>query len=119
MIKIVHNNLTIDICKEARYLKYLPHQKRFVEVKKYMANAVLGSDGNTIYHLSGTTKIQDKELKEVFTQEIEKEEFDKLKSSLTIYDVNEVSEIKKEMDDLKQMITSQNALICQLLEKIK
>ena len=32
MIKIIHNNIVIDICSTERYLKYLPHQNRFIEI---------------------------------------------------------------------------------------
>ena len=35
MIKIVNSNLIIDLCPHERYLKYLPQQHRFIEVKKY------------------------------------------------------------------------------------
>ena len=34
MIKIMNNNLVIDLCINERYLKYLPHQQHFIEVKK-------------------------------------------------------------------------------------
>ena len=32
----MNSNLIIDLCQQERYLKYLPQQGRFVEVKKYM-----------------------------------------------------------------------------------
>ena len=118
MIKILHNDLIIDLCETARYLKYLPQQKRFIEVKKYMANAILGSDGNTIYHLAGTKKTFERELKSVVPVQIDSEEFLKIKSSLFSQKTEEVINLKKEVESLKEMISQQNNLIQQLLEKL-
>ena len=51
MIKIIHNNLIIDVCKEANYVRFLTNNKRFVRSNKEIANGIIGSDDNTIYHL--------------------------------------------------------------------
>lgn len=118
MVKIVHNNLVIDLCVQGRYLKYLPQQKRFVEVKKYLANAILGSDNNTVYHLFGTQYNFPNEIKTVEVYPINQEEFDKLRASTLLETSQETISLKKEVEDLKTMITQQNLLIQQLLQKL-
>lgn len=117
MKKIVYNNLIIDLCKKERYLKYLPEQGRFVEVKQYCANAILGSDGNTVYHLFGTPYNFKEKIKTVAIQDIDKAEFEKLHSQL-ILQSSEQNEIKNEMNELKSMVTKQNELIAELLKKL-
>ena len=118
MLKIIYNNLVIDLCIQERYLKYLPHQQRFIEVKKYMANAVLGSDNNTVYHLVGTPYTFPNEIKTVQTYEITQEEFDKLQAATLLQNSKETIDLKKEVDSLKDLVNQQNTLIQQLLEKL-
>ncbi len=118
MIKIIHNKLIIDLCKEERYLKYLPQSNHYIEVKRYMANAVLGSDGNTIYHLMGTPYTFQDEVKTVEIYNISQEEYDKLQIIGTLQNSQETLNLKKEVDDLKVLVTQQNALIQQLLQKL-
>jgi hypothetical protein len=118
MIKIINNNLIIDLCPQERYLKYLPSQNRFIEVKKYMANAILGSDNNTIYHLMGTPYNFPNDIKSVKVFNIEQEEFDKLQASTILQNSQEAINFKKEVDDLKEMVARQNLLIEQLLNKL-
>lgn len=118
MLKIVHNNLIIDLCNQERYLKYLPHQKRFIEVKKYMANALLGSDNNTVYHLFGTPYNFPKEIKTVEIYNITQEEYEKLRTTIVLQNSQEAVDLKKEVDNLKDLVVQQNTLIQQLLEKL-
>lgn len=118
MIKILHNNLVIDLCSSERYLKYLPQQQRFIEVKRYMANAVLGSDNNTVYHLIGTPYTFPDEIKTVQVYEIEQDEFDRLQATTILQNSKETIDLKKEVDSLKDLVTQQNFLIQQLLEKL-
>ena len=118
MIKIENNNILIDLCTKERYLKYLPYQNRFIEVKKYMANAILGSDNNTVYHLIGTPYNFPNEIKTVQVYEITQEEYDKLRATTMLQNSQETINLKKEVDDLKEMVARQNNLIQQLLEKL-
>lgn len=118
MIKIIHNNIVIDLCPSERYLKYLPGQNRFVEVKKYMANAVLGSDNNTVYHILGTPYNFPNEIKSVSIYSITQEEFDKLQATTVLQNSQETINLKKEVDALKEMVARQNSLIEQLLNKL-
>lgn len=118
MIKIINNNLVIDLCSQERYLKYLPYQERFIEVKKYLANAVLGSDNNTVYHLFGTPYNFPEGIKTVKIYEITQEEFDKLQATTILQNSQEAIDLKKEVDSLKEMVQQQNNLIQQLLNKL-
>ena len=118
MLKIIHNNLVIDLCPQERYLKYLPYQERFVEVKKYLANAVLSSDNNTVYHLFGTPYNFPEEIKTVKIYEITQEEYDKLQATSMLQNSKETIDLKKEVDNLKGLVAQQNTLIQQLLEKL-
>ena len=119
MVKIIHNNLIIDLCPKERYLKYLSGQNRFIEVKKYMANAVLSSDNNTVYHLLGTPYNFPNEIKSVSVFDIGQEEFDKLQATTILQNSQEAINLKKEVDGLKEMVARQNLLIEQLLNKLQ
>ena len=118
MLKVIHNNLVIDLCTQNRYLKYLPYQQRFIEVKKYMANAVLGSNNDTVYHLAGTPYTFPDEIKTVQVYEIEQDEFDRLQATTILQNSKETIDLKKEVDGLKDLVTQQSLLIQQLLEKL-
>lgn len=118
MIKIMNSNLIIDLCQQERYLKYLPQQHRFVEVKKYMANAVLGSDNNTVYHLIGTPYTFPNAIKTVEVYNISQEEYEKLQATSILQNSKETIDLKKEVDSLKDLVNQQNTLIQQLLEKL-
>lgn len=118
MLKIIHNNIVIDLCTNERYLKYLPHQGRFIEVKKYMANAILGSDNNTVYHLVGTPYTFPSEIKTVEAYDISAEEYEKLQATSILQNSQETINLKKEVDSLKDMVERQNLLIEQLLNKL-
>lgn len=117
MIKIIYNNLIIDLNDNERYLKYLPKQQRFVEVKKYLANAILSSDNNTVYHILGTPYTFPNEIKSVVISEITEEEFNRLKSTMILQNSQEVIDLKREVDDLRTLIAQQTNLIQQLLER--
>ena len=118
MLKIIYNNLTIDLCTQERYVKYLPQQNRFIDVKKYLANAILGSDNNTVYHLFGTQYNFPNEIKTVEVYSITQEEFDKLQATVMLENSQETINLKKEVDELKGLVNQQNTLIQQLLERL-
>lgn len=117
MIKIIQNNIIIDISKNEKYVRYLPQTKRFISSTKDFANAIIGSDNNTVYHLAGTPKNFPTELKTVQVQRINEEEYSRLSSQFLLQNTKE-SDLKAEVDNLKQMITQQNDLIQQLLQKL-
>ena len=118
MLKLMSGDLIVDICKKERYLKYLPVQKRFVEVKKYVANAILGSDNNTVYHIIGTPFNFDEKIETVLPISITKEELEKIQANNYFLNSKETVDLKKEVDGLRDLVAQQNLLIQQLLEKI-
>ena len=117
MKKVIYNNLIIDLCRDSRYLKYLPQQRRFIEAKPYCANAFLGSDKNTVYHLYGTPYNFDEQIKTVLVQDVDEKEFERLSTQLMLQNF-EQDKLKQEMNELKNMVAEQNALIAKLLEKL-
>ena len=118
MVKIIHNNLIIDISKNEKYVKYIPQSQRFISCEKGFANGILGSDNNIIYHLSGTIKNFPTELKTVIVQTVSEEEYDRLSSQIVLQNTKE-ADLKTEVDGLKKMIAEQNDLIQQLIQKLK
>lgn len=118
MLKVVHNNVIIDVCPQERYLKYLEPQNRFVEVKKYMANALLGSDGNTVYHLNGTPYNFPNDIKSVKVYTIDEKEKDNIYATNLLQNSQTDDSLKKEVSDLKDVVAQQNLLIQQLLAKL-
>lgn len=118
MIKLVCNNVIIDVCPQERYLKYSETQNRFIEVKRYMANAVLGSDGNTVYHLNGTPYNFPNEIKSVKVYEIDEKEKDSIYANNLLQNSQVDDSLKKEVNNLKDMVAQQSLLIQQLLLKL-
>ena len=88
------------------------------ELKKYMANAVLSSDNNTVYHLIGTPYNFPNEIKTVQVYEIGQEEFERLQATTMLQNSKETIDLKREVDSLKDLVVQQNTLIQQLLEKL-
>lgn len=117
MIKILHNNLIIDISKNEKYVKYSPQFKRFISCEKDFANGILGSDNDTVYHLAGKINNFPIEVKTVTVQTISEEEYEHLSSEIVLKNT-EKADLKKEVDDLKQMVQQQNDLIQQLISKL-
>ena len=117
MIKILHNNLIIDVCVQENYLRYLPNHKRFISVDRNIANAVIGSDNNTIYHLKNTPYTFLDEYKTVEVVEIDEKEYFKL-TSQSIVKPKEKNSLASEVNLLKQLVFQQNSLIQQLLSKL-
>jgi len=117
MIKILHNNLIIDINKNEKYVKYNPQTKRLISCEKDFANGILGSDDDTVYHLAGKINNFPTEVKTVNVQIISEEEYERLSTEIILKNT-ERADLKKEVDDLKQMVQQQNDLIQQLLNKL-
>lgn len=119
MVKIIYNGLIIDLCKNERYLSYVSSAKRYIEVKPYAANAILGSDNNTVYHLYGTPANFPETLKTVNVYEINEDEYNSIRqNNLTKVSVEETT-LKEEVNNLKDVVSQQNLLIQQLLEKLR
>ena len=117
MIKIIYNNIILDVCKSEKYIKYLPELNRSISVAKDFANGILGSDSNTIYHLFGTINNFPFPVKTVRIERIDQKEFSELAGKI-ILQKEEDTKLKEEVENLKQLVTQQNFLIQQLLEKL-
>ena len=109
--------MIIDISKSERYVKYSPQTQRFISCTKDFANGVMGSDNDTVYHLSGRIKNFPIELKTVTVKSISEEEYERLSTEIVLRNTKE-ADLKKEVDDLKQMVQQQNDLIQQLISKL-
>ena len=115
MIKIMKNNLIIDVCPKTILLRYLPELKRFIITDKFSA---LGSDKNTTYHIKKTDYNFDEEIESVIYEEITEEEYKKLTSEMISKTNSETESLKNEVNDLKKMINQQNELIEKLIAKL-
>lgn len=118
MIKIIKNNLIIDVCYKTTLLRYLPELKRFVTTDKFNANAILGSDKNTTYHIKNTDYNFDTEIDSVIYEEISEEEYNRLTNEISKQTNTENEILKNEVEDLKKMIIQQNELINKLIAKL-
>lgn len=79
MYKIIYNNMIIDVLKKLRYCKYIKISNRNILTDKTSANGIISSDGSQVYHIEGTSEMPNT-YKSVKIVEIDKEEFDYLKS---------------------------------------
>ena len=109
--------MVLDVCKTEKYVKYLPEIRRFISTHKDFATGVLGSDNNTVYHLSNKLNNFPFATKTVTVKQIESEEFYDLAGKL-LAQQEEDTKLKDDVESLKQMVTQQNFLIQQLLEKL-
>ena len=116
MIKILYNNMVLDINKNEKYVKFVPEINRFISSPKDLANGILGSDNNTVYHLSGTNNNFINKTKSVTVEQISQKEFSELANKM-LFQQEEDIKLKEDVESLKQMINQQNFLIQQLLEK--
>lgn len=117
MYKLMYNNMVIDLLKNISYVRYLKNSKRWIGTDSQSANGVLGSDGNTIYHLQGRKCPCPEELKAVEVQQIGPEEYEALATQFAIQR-KENEDLRNELRDLKSQLNDQNALLQQILAKL-
>lgn len=115
--KVLNNNMLIDLLTNVRYVRYLPRQKRFVATDSQSANAVMGSDHNTVYHLCGRPYTFDTELKSVEVIKISEEEYGRLSTEFAIAK-QENENLRSEMTALKVQMDEQSNLLQQILLKL-
>lgn len=78
--KVLKNNKVIDVLDQLIYLKYQPKHKIMVLCSEDDAQAILGSDGNTIWHERTLYNVPVKNDYDVVDiKEIDKYEYEKLK----------------------------------------
>lgn len=116
--KFEANNMIIDLVEGGlRYVKYLPSAKRTIAVQKDVANGVMGSDGETIYHLFGKTNNFPEKKKTIKIKEIGEEEYHSLAIQFSIQR-QENETLREEVSLLKEQISEQTELLRQLLAKL-
>ena len=77
---------------------------------------MLGSDQNTVYHIKNTDYNFNSDLKSVYFEEIDKEEYDKLTKEIQVKKEN--TDLEKEVVDLKILVSKQTQLREQLLNRL-
>ena len=113
--KIIYNALVIDILDSVQYVRWLKRGQKFVKTEMTSANGILASDGINIYHVEGMPDFDGMgNYKTVYMVEIEKEEYDRLKSQMVEGDVIYVDEsafsteekLKLEISNLKKQLAA-------------
>lgn len=118
MLKVIHNNMIIDVLSYEKYVRYLPKSGRFIGSDKQTANAVLGSNNDTIYHIEGKDYNFPMQIKTVRLVKIEQEEYEILTSQLKLQEQQQ-ADLREEVTELKRTVTRQNELLEQLLSKLQ
>ena len=78
MFKIIENGQIIDVVENLKFVKCLPRTKKIVCIDERQANGIMASNGDDVYHIYGTRHTFDKEVRTVFYEKIEAEEFERL-----------------------------------------
>ena len=78
MFKIIENGQIIDVVENLKFVKCLHRTKKIVCVDERQANGIMASNGNDVYHIYGTRHTFGEEVRTVFYEKIEAEEFEKL-----------------------------------------
>lgn len=117
MYKLVCNGMVIDVLKEICYVRYLPKQERMVITDRQSANGVMGSDKDTVYHLTGTSNTFPVTLNSVQVFKISQEEFDRLHTEQAFQLQRQIS-LEEKVSGLEAQVEKQNSLLEQLIEKL-
>ena len=113
--KIIYNALVIDILDSIQYVRWLKRGKKFVKTEITSAHGILASDGINIYHVEGMPEFNGMgNYKTVHMIQIEKEEYDKLKSQMVEGDViyadqsafSTEEKLKLEISNLKKQLAA-------------
>ena len=123
--KVTNNNMVIDILKDnIHYIRYLPNSKRIITAQKGVANGILGSDEETIYHLAGTKNNFPSEKTTVVLSEISADEYGTLATQFAIQR-KENEDLKKRINNLEGLVNEQtfllqeqNSMLAALLSKL-
>lgn len=115
--KLMSNNMVIDLLKEAQWVRYLPMSKRFIGTDSQAANAIMGSDHNTIYHVFGKPYNFVSDLKTVEVVKIDAVEYSRLETQFAIQR-QENDNMRSEIASLKKQLDSQNNLLEAILAKL-
>ena len=79
--KVIKDNKVVDVLDRLTYLRWQPKNKIIVLCGEGEAQAILGSDGNTVWHVEGfydlPTEAGDYDVVKIL--EVDKHEYDQLK----------------------------------------
>ena len=129
--KIIYNALVIDILDSVQYVRWLKRGKKFVKTEMTSANGILASDGINIYHVEEMPDFDGMgNYKTVHMLQIEKEEYDKLKSQMVEGDVIYINEaafsteekLRLEISSLRKQlaaVSNQNHKLVEELTDVK
>lgn len=78
--KVLKDNKVIDVLDHLTYLKWQPKNKIMLLSDLNEAQAILSSDGNTIWHVEGLYDLPVDDYETVELVEIDKYEFEKLRA---------------------------------------
>lgn len=106
MYKIIENNQIIDVIDNIQFVKCLPQSQKIIAVDKRQANGIVSSDGDTVYHILGTSNTSNDFKHSVTYAEIEEEEYLKLTTQM-----KENYTLEKKVKELEQMILSLKQII--------
>lgn len=113
----MNNNMVVDLLEELRYVRYIDTTGRCVLTDKFSANGIIGSDGNTVYHLLNTDGVFPEATKSVRLEVTDEETYRALAASQTAAQ-NETVELKNRVSSLEALVEQQNQLLTQLLNKL-
>ena len=77
--KVIKDNKIIDVLDHLTYLKWQPKNKIMLLCDENEAQAILSSDGNTVWHVDGFYDLPVDGFDTVKIKEIDKFEYDKLR----------------------------------------
>lgn len=106
MYKIVENGQIIDVLESLTFIKHLSRSGKNIMVDERQANGVLGSDGETIYHIHGTKYNFYDSKKTVQYIKIDQEEYERLTQQL------------KSNQDLEKRVRELEEILRELYRKI-
>lgn len=99
MFKIIENNQIIDVVENLKFVKCLPKSKRIICVDERQANGIMASNGNDVYHIYGTRHTFGEEVRTVFYEKIEAEEFERL-----THQVKQSEKLEVRVRELEKML---------------
>lgn len=115
--KLTENGVVLDLLTETKWVKYLPNLKCFVGTDKNSANAIMGNDNNTIYHIKGRDYNFSEKLVSVTVEEIDEKEYNNLSTQLFLQEKND-AQMKIKLSALQEQISQQNELLEAIYKKL-
>ena len=77
--KVLYNNKIIDVLDRLQFCRFQLKHKVLILCEEKDAQGILSSNGETCYHTSGQLPIESDEFKTVALEEIDEQEYNRLK----------------------------------------